>query len=101
MESGALSLAPLTRTVTWLILAEREKRNMEAAQQFFQQALAVVGHTPERVTTDGHASYPRAVREILGNDVQHRTHKYLNNLLEQDHRGVRTAVLSDVWLWEF
>ncbi|GHO90172.1 hypothetical protein KSF_002200 [Reticulibacter mediterranei] len=29
-----------------------EKRDMEAAQQFFKQALAVVGSTPERVTTD-------------------------------------------------
>lgn len=66
-----------------------EKRTMEAAQQFFQQALAVVGPAPERVATDGHASYPRAVREILGNDVQHRTNTYLNNLLEQDHRGVK------------
>lgn len=66
-----------------------EKRNMEAAQQFFKQALAVVGHTPEQVTTDGHASYPRAVREILGDHVLHRTSKYLNNCLEQDHRGVK------------
>ncbi len=56
-----------------------EKRDMEAAQQFFKQALEVCGHAPERVTTDGHASYPRAVREILGGDVQHRTKKYLNN----------------------
>jgi putative transposase len=64
-----------------------EKRDMQAAQQFFKQALTVVGHTPERVTTDGHASYPRAVREILGETVQHRTNKYLNNRLEQDHRG--------------
>src|SRR5258708_21007486 len=61
---------------------------MEAAQMFFKQALAVVGHTPERVTTDGHASYPRAVRETLGDQVLHRTNKYLNNRLEQDHRGV-------------
>ena len=38
------------------------KRDREAAQQFFKQALAVVGQTPERVTTDGHTSYPRAVR---------------------------------------
>ncbi|GHO64455.1 hypothetical protein KSC_033470 [Ktedonobacter sp. SOSP1-52] len=66
-----------------------EKRDMEAAQRFFKQALSVVGHAPERVITDGHASYPRAVREILGNGVQHRTNKYLNNLLEQDHRGVK------------
>jgi transposase-like protein len=66
-----------------------EKREREAAQHFFKQAQAVVGQVPERVTTDGHASYPRAVREVLGNAVQHRTNKYLNNLLEQDHRGVK------------
>jgi putative transposase len=41
------------------------------------------------VTTDGHASYPRAVRETLGDQVLHRTNKYLNNRLEQDHRGVK------------
>jgi len=66
-----------------------KKRDMEAAQLFFKQALAVVGHAPERVTTDGHASYPRAVRETLGDRVLHRTNKYLNNRLEQDHRGVK------------
>ena len=66
-----------------------EKRDLEAAQQFFRQALAVVGSAPEKVTTDGHASYPRAVREILGSTVQHQTNKYLNNRLEQDHRGIK------------
>lgn len=66
-----------------------EKRDMEAAQRFFKQALTVVGHAPERVTTDGHISYPRAVREILGDQVQHQTTKYLNNRLEQDHRGIK------------
>lgn len=66
-----------------------EKRDMEAAQLFFKQALVVVGHAPERVTTDGHASYPRAVRETLGGHVLHRTKKYLNNRLEQDHRGIK------------
>jgi transposase-like protein len=66
-----------------------EKRDMEAAQQLCKHALTVVGHTPERVTTDGHASYPRAVRETLGDQVLHRTNTYLNNLLEQDHRGVK------------
>src|SRR5205807_4372410 len=58
-----------------------EKRNMEAAQRFFQQAVAAVGHTPESVTTDGHRSYPRAISEIMGDHVQHRTNKYLNNCL--------------------
>jgi putative transposase len=66
-----------------------EKRNMEAAQRFFKQAVDVVGHTPEQVTTDGHTSYPRAIRETMGNDVLHRKRKYLNNGLEQDHRGIK------------
>src|SRR3984893_212990 len=66
-----------------------EKRDMDAAKRFFEQAVAVVGHAPESVTTDGHRSYPRAISEIMGNNIQHRTNKYLNNLLEQDHRGVK------------
>jgi putative transposase len=66
-----------------------EKRNMDAAQRFFKQALETVGHTPERVTTDGHGSYPRAIRETLGSNVLHRCNPYLNNRLEQDHRGIK------------
>jgi transposase-like protein len=66
-----------------------EKRNMDAARRFFQQALQTIGLAPERVTTDGHKSYPRAIREILGSDVVHRTNHYLNNRLEQDHRGIK------------
>ena len=66
-----------------------KKRNMEAAQRFFKHAVDVVGHAPEQVTTDGHTSYPRAIRETMGNNVQHRTNKYLNNRLEQDHRGIK------------
>jgi putative transposase len=66
-----------------------EKRDMDAAKRFFEQALAVVGHAPESVTTDGHRSYPRAVRETLGNEVVHRTNVYLNNRIEQDHRGIK------------
>jgi putative transposase len=67
-------------------------RDMEAAKRFFRQAVSAVGHDLERVTTDGHASYPRAVRETVGSQVQHRTSKYLNNQLEQDHRGIKQRV---------
>jgi len=66
-----------------------QKRNMDAAKRFFKQTLETVGYTPERVTTDGHGSYPRAIRETLGNEVLHQTNHYLNNLLEQDHRGIK------------
>src|SRR6266700_5718190 len=70
------------------------KRNMEAAQRFFRQTLETVSHAPERIITDGHDSYPRAIRETLGHDVLHQTNHYLNNLVEQDHRGIRTTLLS-------
>ncbi|GHP00345.1 hypothetical protein KSF_103920 [Reticulibacter mediterranei] len=66
-----------------------QKRDMDAAQRFFQQALKMVGHAPEQVTTDGHGSYPRAIRETLGSMIVHRCNPYLNNRLEQDHRGIK------------
>lgn len=66
-----------------------EKRNMEAAKQFFKQAVGGVGHVPDQVTTDGHTSYPRALRETMSSNVEHRTNKYLNHRLEQDHRGIK------------
>jgi transposase-like protein len=66
-----------------------EHRDMEAAQAFFRSAKAVTGVTPERVTTDSHDSYPRAIRTELGKRVRHRTSAYLNNRLEQDHRGIK------------
>src|SRR5215213_4960764 len=66
-----------------------EHRDMAAAQAFFRSAKAVTGMTPDRVTTDGHDSYPRAIRTELGKDVRHRTSAYLNNRLEQDHRGIK------------
>ena len=66
-----------------------EKRDMDAAQRFFMQALDLAGQTPEQVTTDGHDAYPRAIRETLGGVVIHRTSRYKNNRIEQDHRGVK------------
>jgi putative transposase len=65
-----------------------EHRDMKAARAFFRSAKSVTGITPDRVTTDGHDSYPRAIRSELGR-VRHRTNRYLNNRLEQDHRGIK------------
>ena len=62
---------------------------MDAAKRFFQSAKEATGCKPERVTTDGHSAYPRAIRKVLGRKVVHRTNKYINNLIEQDHRGVK------------
>ena len=66
-----------------------EHRDMAAAKAFFVPAKMVTGVTPDRVTTDGHDSYPRAIRTVLGTGVRHRNSQYLKNRLEQDHRGVK------------
>jgi putative transposase len=66
-----------------------ETRDMKAARAFFRSAKTVTGITPIRVTTDGHDSYPRAIRSELGRHVRHRTSRYLTNRLEQDHRGIK------------
>ena len=50
-----------------------EHRNLAAAKRFFRSAKAVTGVIPDRVTTDGHDAYPRAIRLELGSCVWHRT----------------------------
>ena len=67
-------------------------RDMRAAKRFFRSARSVAGFVPDRVTTDGHKSYPRAIRSTLGRGVRHRTNVYLNNQLEQDHRGIKGRI---------
>jgi transposase-like protein len=62
-------------------------RDLDAAKRVFTRSLAVVGHTPEKVTTDGHDAYPQAIRETLGERVVHRCSRYMNNHIEQDNRG--------------
>ena len=44
------------------------------------------------MTTDGHGSYPNAIHSVLGKTVRHRTSTYLNNRLEQDHRGIKGSI---------
>jgi transposase-like protein len=66
-----------------------EHRDLAAAKAFFRSARAVTSVSPERVTTDGHSAYPRAIQTELGRHVRHRTSCYLNNRLEQDHRGIK------------
>ena len=69
-----------------------EHRDMVAAKAFFRSAKSATGLVPDRVTTDGHGSYPRAIRSTLGRHVEHRTSAYKNNRLEQDHRGVKGRI---------
>jgi putative transposase len=69
-----------------------EHRDMMAAKAFFRSARSATGIVPDKVTTDGHGSYPRAIRSTLGKRVAHRTSAYRNNRLEQDHRGIKGRI---------
>jgi putative transposase len=66
-----------------------EKRDMAAAKAFFAQAHEIVEQSPQRVVTDGVASYPRAISEELGSDVEHQVRGCLGNLIEASHRGIK------------
>jgi transposase-like protein len=70
----------------------REKRGKAAAEAFFRSARTVTGRVPERVTSDGHDAYTGAIKVALGAAVRHRTNRYLNNHLEQDHRGIKQRI---------
>jgi putative transposase len=59
-----------------------EHRDMAAAWAFFRSTKTTTGVMPDRVTTDGHGSYPRAIRSMLGKKIVHRTSAYKNNRLE-------------------
>ena len=64
-------------------------RDKHAARRFLWRFVEVTERKPQRVTTDKHPPYRRAIRWILGRKVVHRTNPYLNNLTEQDHRAVK------------
>jgi transposase-like protein len=81
------------QTVDFLL---SEHRDTAAAKRFFEQAIERRG-VPEKITLDGYAASHEAVAElqeedVLPTDLTVRTNKYLNNVIEQDHRRVKQRV---------
>jgi transposase-like protein len=80
------------------------RRNVAAANAFFAKATRSQGFAPKTITLDGYAASHRAVREMKADQylpaaTTLRPSKYLNNLIEQDHRkhqvqGQRNARLQ-------
>jgi transposase, IS6 family len=74
------------------------KRDTNAAKRFFIKALKAT-HTqkPRVINVDKNPSYPPAIEQlqksgILPKDTELRQVKYLNNIVEQDHRGVKHLI---------
>jgi putative transposase len=76
------------QTIDFLLTEQREQ---EAALRFLKKAIRRYG-VPEKITIDGSEANEAAIKrynEEYGTHIIIRQVKYLNNVLEQDHRGVK------------
>ena len=76
------------KTVDFLLTAKRDKA---AALRFFEKAMKASG-VPEKVTMDKSGANKAAMDEINGRGetlIIVRQVKYLNNIVEQDHRAIK------------
>jgi transposase-like protein len=75
-----------------------DRRNTRAAYRFLRKAIKMMSdYPPELITTDKLASYPKAIQRLqseglLSKDVEHQTPKYLNNIIEADHGGLKRVI---------
>ena len=80
------------KTVDFLL---RAKRDVAAAKAFFRRAFRGQEDFPHKITLDGYQASHRAANEVLdehpaaGSQCEIRSSKYLNNLIEQDHRSIK------------
>ena len=75
-------------TVDFLL---RAKRDHAAARAFFERAMDLHG-VPEKITIDKSGANTAAILSMQadsGLPIEMRQSKYLNNLIEQDHRAVK------------
>ena len=81
------------KTIDFLLTAKRDKA---AAKRFFDKAIQANGF-PEKVTMDKSGANKAAIDEINANREKPmvvRQVKYLNNIVEQDHRAVKRITKS-------
>jgi IS6 family transposase len=75
-----------------------ENRDAPAAKRFFKKALTSShNQSPRVITVDKNPAYPAAVQQLKDEKVMNqetilRQQKYLNNIIEQDHRFIKKII---------
>ena len=78
----------LGHTVDFLLTA---RRDVAAARRFFERAIDL-HDVPEKITIDKSGPNTAAVRGLIADSgvaIELRQSKYLNNIVEQDHRAIK------------
>ena len=65
-------------------------RDQAAAEAFFNQAAKTTGIYLEHITTDKEPALYLAIENVFLDYTTHRDNKYMNNRIEQDHRGIKS-----------
>ncbi len=92
------------QTIDFLLAA---RRDVAAAKRFFNKALQMPGNPmPRVINVDCNPAYPTAVKElkaegILRKRCQLRQVRYLNNIVEQDHRFIKRRMRVGLGFFSF
>jgi transposase, IS6 family len=92
------------QTIDFMLSAKRDAR---AAKRFFRKMLKAPKHqSPRVINVDQNRSYPPAVEELKEEGVLPvaallRRCKYLNNIVEQDHRFIKRRVNPGLGFFSF
>ena len=91
--NGSTFTARLTarETIDFLLCAHRD---YAAARRFFERAIELHG-VPEKITIDKSGANTATIARLCadsGADIEPSKSKYLNNIVEQDHRAIKRIV---------
>ncbi len=78
----------------------------KAAESFMKDTLKASKPVPRVINVDKNAAYPKAIADlkatgVLSESVELRQIKYLNNLVEQDHRFIKRLVKPGLGFFSF